>query len=244
MNAKKIRKTLDYLPRWAWYLISFFVGGPIGLLVVYLVFHVLKKMEQEQNRQTREDTRRQAASARRTAPAMDDREVERRWRETEDSAARVQAQRSRAKQSEPLIADDATIDDVIRAVSGALRDIREANDIIADEPLSAQIDSIETSCRQILSILEQRPQLLSQLVQIVSVIKSRKSIFDCQILQSFIYTLEFVINLLNSLSVFHSLDGIHEVSKHKKHDTHVAIHECISLDSKIPVRAHLRTYNK
>lgn len=163
MNAKKIRKTLDYLPRWAWYLISFFVGGPIGLLTVYLVFHVLKKMEQEQNRQTREDTRRQAASARRTAPAMDDREVERRWRETEDSAARVQAQRSRAKQSEPLIADDATIDDVIRAVSGALRDIREANDIIADELLSAQIDSIETSCRQILSILEQRPQLLSEL---------------------------------------------------------------------------------
>ena len=41
--------------------------------------------------------------------------------------------------------------------------IRHANDLIPDPELSAQIDSIENSCGQILSILEQRPQLLSQL---------------------------------------------------------------------------------
>ena len=44
-----------------------------------------------------------------------------------------------------------------------MRRIRHANDIIADEALSAQIDSIENSCAQILNILAQRPQLLSQL---------------------------------------------------------------------------------
>lgn len=44
-----------------------------------------------------------------------------------------------------------------------MRRIRRANDLIPDPELSAQIDSIENSCGQILSILEQRPQLLSQL---------------------------------------------------------------------------------
>ena len=44
-----------------------------------------------------------------------------------------------------------------------MRRIRHANDLIPDPELSAQIDSIENSCGQILSILEQRPQLLSQL---------------------------------------------------------------------------------
>ena len=56
MNAKKIRKILDYLPRWAWYLISFFVAGPFGILGVYLVFHVLGKIEKEQAEQNREVT--------------------------------------------------------------------------------------------------------------------------------------------------------------------------------------------
>ena len=166
MNAKKIRKILDYLPRWAWYLISFFVAGPFGILGVYLVFHVLGKIEKEQAGQSREeDVRRNMRGADRSAaaPSMDDREVERRWRETEDSAARAHARRSAETRREPLIDDDATVEDVIRAGTGALRDIREANDIIADEALSAQIDSIETSCRQILAMLDQRPQLLGEL---------------------------------------------------------------------------------
>ena len=34
MNAKKTLKTLNYLPRWAWYLLSFFIAGPLGILAV------------------------------------------------------------------------------------------------------------------------------------------------------------------------------------------------------------------
>ena len=126
MNAKKTLKTLNYLPRWAWYLLSFFIAGPLGILAVYLVFHVLKKMEQEEN--TQQDTP-------------------------------VHAQ----PEKESQLSDDAEVGEVIRAGRSAMRRIRAANDIIADPELSAQIDSIENSCAQILSILEQRPQLLTQL---------------------------------------------------------------------------------
>ena len=59
-------------------------------------------------------------------------------------------------------ADD-EVSEVIREGRAAMRRIRHANDLIPDPELSAQIDSIENSCGQILSILEQRPQLLSQL---------------------------------------------------------------------------------
>ena len=164
MNAKKIRKILDYLPRWAWYLISFFIAGPFGILGVYLVFHVLKKMEREQADQEHENAKQRWSSSGtyrdEDCTVMDEREAERR-RQAEQAAAR--AQRREKRYAEPFIADDASIEDVIRAGYGALGDIREANDVIADEALSAQIDSIEASCRQILAILEQRPQLLGEL---------------------------------------------------------------------------------
>ena len=126
MNAKKTLKTLNYLPRWAWYLLSFFIAGPLGILAVYLVFHVLKKMEQEENAQ-------------------------------QDTPVHAQPEK------ESQLGDDAEVGEVIRAGRSAMRRIRAANDIIADSELSAQIDSIENSCAQILSILEQRPQLLTQL---------------------------------------------------------------------------------
>lgn len=126
MNAKKTLKTLNYLPRWAWYLLSFFIAGPLGILAVYLVFHVLKKMEQEENAQ-------------------------------QDTPVHTQPEK------ESQLSDDAEVGEVIRAGRSAMRRIRAANDIIADPELSAQIDSIENSCAQILSILEQRPQLLTQL---------------------------------------------------------------------------------
>jgi len=164
MKAKNILKKLDYLPRWAWYLISFFIAGPFGILAVYLVFHVLKKLEQEQ---AEEETK--AARSYRSADVyqdddctvMDDSEVRRRWQQTEASAARAAAQQS--KPEEPIIGENADVETVIQAGQDAMRRIRLANDIIADEALSAQIDSIENSCAQILSILQQRPQLLSQL---------------------------------------------------------------------------------
>ena len=92
------------------------------------------------------------------------------WEKTEASARRARAQNTRPAQSaRPATAQetaDAAGDEcsaVIREGREALRSIRHANDLIPDPALSAQIDSIEQSCSQILSILEQRPTLLPQL---------------------------------------------------------------------------------
>ena len=156
MKAKTILKKLDYLPRWAWYLISFFIGGPFGILAVYLAFHVLNKLAKEQAQAEYESARmRYSDNTYRDEDCI----------VTDES----HAQQSYAQSSSPEQDDDSIIDDtadlgeVIRAGHDAMRKIRLANDIIADEDLSRQIDSIENSCRQILAILEQRPQLLSQL---------------------------------------------------------------------------------
>ncbi len=168
MNAKQVLKKMDYLPRWAWYVLSFFVAGPFGPLAVYLLFHVLNKMAAEQAEEERSKVR-ERAYARRSGSygttyqdadcvVSSDEEVNRQWAHTQASAARAQSERKA-----PTMGENAGVDDVIRTGRDALRRIREANDIIADEALSAQIDSIETSCGQILSILEQRPQLLPQL---------------------------------------------------------------------------------
>lgn len=169
MKARKTLKKLNYLPRWAWYLLSFFVIGPFGPVAVYLVFHVLGKMAQEE----REDEQASAFSRRRAdytssyvsyedeeCIVTSDEEIGSQWRRAEESAARAKAQQAKAAQT---IDADAEVSEVIRGGYDAMRRIRQANDIIADEALSAQIDSIENSCGQILSILEQRPQLLTQL---------------------------------------------------------------------------------
>lgn len=157
MNAKKIMKTLDYLPRWAWYLLSFFVAGPFGMLGVYLVFHVLNKIaaEQAEEQQTGNGYDGRVYQDAECTVSSDE-EINARWKRAEASAA--EAEKKTASFSE-----DADVAEVIRAGYDAMREIRRANDIIADEALSAQIDSIESSCGQILSILEQRPQLLGQL---------------------------------------------------------------------------------
>jgi len=150
MNAKKILKIMGYLPKWAWYLISFFIAGPFGMLGVYLAFHVLHKIAQEADEQE--------AASRYTGSTYQDEEC---VVTSEEEAARRQQQ---ARPSASVSFDDsADVSEVIRAGRDAMRRIRQANDIIEDAELSAQIDSIETSCGQILSILEQRPQLLSQL---------------------------------------------------------------------------------
>ena len=47
-HAKRILRTLDYLPRWAWYTLSFFLLPPFGPVVVYLVFHALGKAAQDE----------------------------------------------------------------------------------------------------------------------------------------------------------------------------------------------------
>ena len=89
-----------------------------------------------------------------------DEDVIRQWEKTEASSAQARTQKS---DIETPLSDFADASEVIRSGRDAMRKIRTANDIIADEALSAQIDSIENSCAQILSILEQRPQLLPQL---------------------------------------------------------------------------------
>ena len=157
MKAKKLLKTLNYLPRWAWYLLSFFIAGPFGMLGVYLVFHVLKKIaadQQEEEQAARGYDSRVYQDAECTVAS----EEEASRRQKAEAAARAKAQ-----QQADAFSGNADTGEVIRAGHDAMRQIRHANDIIADEALSAQIDSIEQSCSQILSILEQRPQLLSQL---------------------------------------------------------------------------------
>ncbi len=158
-NPRKLRKTLDYLPRWAWYLCSFFIAGPFGILGVYLLFHVLGKMEQDYMEGQEEDIFRDSARAERSRSAADDCDVEMRWQKTEASA------RSAAAKEPPQrpMNENAPVSEVIAEGHEAMRRIRLANDLIPDPQLSAQIDSIEASCGQILMILEQRPQLLPQL---------------------------------------------------------------------------------
>ena len=163
MKAKQVLKKLDYLPRWAWYALSFFVAGPFGPFGVYLVFHVLGKIAQEQAEEEGESAYTHRAGSTdayedEECVVSSDEEINRQWAKTQSSAASAQQPRS----AQPMD-ENAGVDEVIRSGYDAMRRIRQANDIIADEVLSAHIDSIENSCGQILSILEQRPQLLPQL---------------------------------------------------------------------------------
>ena len=178
-NAKRTLKKLDYLPRWAWYCLSFFVAGPFGPIAVYLLFHALNKaaLDEDSAADNGFDWARTASTYMDDECIVtDDSEVRRQWQQTEDNARRA-AKNSRspfapqedaplaqsAPHDEAPVSEDGSVNDVVREGRAALRRIRHANDVISDAALSAQIDSIENSCEQILSILEQRPQLLSQL---------------------------------------------------------------------------------
>lgn len=193
MKAKRLLKKLNYLPRWAWYLASLCVGGPVGPFVVYLVFHVLQKAAEDEVDEARADfdwnvdideggvhVRRERSSGRSRSHSgsyqdeectvTGDEDVTASWEKTEASARRARAQSARPTQTDRQASAQETADAagdecsaVIREGREALRSIRHANDLIPDPALSAQIDSIEQSCSQILSILEQRPTLLPQL---------------------------------------------------------------------------------
>ena len=58
---------------------------------------------------------------------------------------------------------NAEVDALITEARAQLEDIRRANDMIAEEALSAQIDDIEATCRLILVRLEEQPRMLSSL---------------------------------------------------------------------------------
>ena len=58
---------------------------------------------------------------------------------------------------------NAEVDALITEARAQLEQIHAANDAIAEEALSAQIDDIEATCRQILQRLEEQPHMLSSL---------------------------------------------------------------------------------
>lgn len=182
-NAKKLRRKLDYLPSWAWYVLSLCIAGPVGPVFVYLLFYALDKAVKEENESERNGTdwnvdidrdgvhvrgrsrNRSNAYADADCTVTDDDDTQRRWAQTEASASRARREDTQTEtvQTASGVGDTDDVAVVIREGRDAMRRIRHANDLIPDPELSAQIDSIENSCGQILSILEQRPQLLSQL---------------------------------------------------------------------------------
>lgn len=153
VKPRKLLKKLNYLPRWAWYLCSFFMAGPFGVLGVYLVFHVLEKAAL--------DEQEEMADSEWSAPlnTQDDEEIRARWQKVENSACEA----AQSKKATQPMDENAQLNDVLAEGRESMRRIRHANDLIPDPALSAQIDSIESSCGQILSILDQRPELLPQL---------------------------------------------------------------------------------
>ena len=102
-----------------------------------------------------------SAYAEQDCTVTDDRDIEDAWQRTEASASRARRDAQPPEETADAETDEAS--EIIREGRAAMRRIRHANDLIPDPALSAQIDSIENSCGQILSVLEQRPQLLSQL---------------------------------------------------------------------------------
>ena len=195
MKAKRLLRKLNYLPRWAWYVASLCVGGPIGPVAVYLAFHVLEKAAADEVDEVAHDTfdwnvdideggvhvRRERSRGRSRVGYQDDEctvtgdeDVTASWEKTEASARRAREEAARKADAarkaqtarpakEPEMGESDDCESVIREGRAALRSIRHANDLIPDPALSAQIDSIEQSCSQILTILEQRPTLLPQL---------------------------------------------------------------------------------
>ncbi|MBR1408436.1 MAG: 5-bromo-4-chloroindolyl phosphate hydrolysis family protein [Clostridia bacterium] len=156
MKAKEILKKLDYVPRWIWYAGGFFVAPPVGLIAVYILFHALEHAASVDEEEEQEEVIRSFTQRRRKGSGNvvsgEGYEV----RDTDTAAP------SRAAQFSP-IDPEAGVDEVLRRCREAMVIIREENDRIPDPVLSTQIDSIEKSCGQILSMLEQRPELLPQL---------------------------------------------------------------------------------
>ena len=164
-NAKRLLRKLDYLPRWAWYAMSLAIGGPVGPVVVYVAFHALQKAADDEDAEYDEwgagFEQREDGYADAEGTVTDDRDIEDAWQRTEASASRARRDAQPSEETTDAETDEAS--EIIREGRAAMRRIRRANDLIPDPALSAQIDSIESSCGQILSVLEQRPQLLSQL---------------------------------------------------------------------------------
>lgn len=120
-NARRLLRKLDYLPRWAWYMLSLFIGGPIGPFVVYLVFHVLTKAADDA--ETEQDSVDWGASYDRSGrtyadadcTVTDDAEIEDAWQKTESSASRARREAQPAENTQTDSADDEVSEVTARA---------------------------------------------------------------------------------------------------------------------------------
>lgn len=160
MNARKILKKMDYIPRWIWYVGSLIAFPPVGPLVVYLAFRVLGKIAQEQEeREAGAAGAFQKAQSSRSEGTVRGDGYEVRTADTRESKKAWEEKRASYEPIDP----DAGVEEVLRQGRDAMRRIHEANDAIPDPILTSKINSIENSCRAILDMLEQRPELLPQL---------------------------------------------------------------------------------
>ena len=194
-KAKRVLRKLNYLPRWAWYALSFFVGGgPFGLIFVYLVFHVLEKAAQEEDEDYADFadytwnvnidgdgvhvSRRSASEARSTGATYededcvvtDDEEVARAWERAQASADRVATQAAGRAGATGRAADSAhTASDEggagMSADASVADVIREGRDAIQRLRRADEIIADPELSAQIVSIEESCAQILSILEQ-------------------------------------------------------------------------------
>ncbi len=194
-NAKKLRRKLDYLPSWAWYVLSLCIAGPVGPVVVYLLFYALDKAVKEENESERNGTdwnvdidrngvhvrgrsrNRGNAYADEDCTVTDDDDINRRWTQTEASAEHARREAAENAQPAPEAGDTDDVAAVIREGRDAMRRIRRANDLIPDPELSAQIDSIENSCGQILSFWSSVPSCSASCAHSCAIICPRPCAF-------------------------------------------------------------------
>ena len=144
-NARRLLRKLDYLPRWAWYMLSLFIGGPIGPFVVYLVFHVLTKAADDE--ETEQDSVDWGASYDRSGrtyadadcTVTDDAEIEDAWQKTESSASRARREAQPAENTQTDSADD--------EVSKVIREVRAR--------ISQAVGEIDTAFRKQVEALDE-----------------------------------------------------------------------------------------
>lgn len=177
-SYRKAQKYLSLLPRWAYYLVSLFIGGPVGPVVVFLAFHVLDRASDvlgEDDDVGTETYSRSETYTRRAEPGSpgnvvfgEDYTVRDEGTEPERSTASTSSSWNRTSSSREEEMDIPSFDSsdvrvIISEGERAMEMIHRANDRIPDPALTATIDSIENSCRQILEIIRQKEDILPQM---------------------------------------------------------------------------------
>ena len=162
----KLKRKMEIVPTWAWYVGSMFIGGPIGLLVVYLCIKILSNAAQQELEDAYASSSFNGDTNEEETGYRDPHVVRGEDYVVQDDipSSRPSPQSSTSSPTEEFsIPVDAGSDEVIEICRRAMSRIRRANDLIPDPTLTSQINEIESSCNQILDILQQRPEVLSQL---------------------------------------------------------------------------------